>query len=98
MTSRGQPAGTASDPTARPAADGTVELADAGTRINSPAEDSCGNDAPLEITERFPQSLGNLAQNARFPHSHSRVSDFDKHERPRHEPDAAPVPRFQRRC
>jgi IstB-like ATP binding protein len=33
-----------------------------------------GNDAPLEITERFPQPLGNLAQNARFPHSHSRSS------------------------
>jgi hypothetical protein len=24
----------------------------------------------MEITERFPQPLGNLAQNARFPHSH----------------------------
>jgi hypothetical protein len=30
----------------------------------------CGNDAPVEITNRFPQELGNLAQNARFPHSH----------------------------
>ena len=37
-----------------------------------------GNDAPMEITERFPQPLGNLAQNARFPHSHSRLSDVDK--------------------
>ncbi len=33
-----------------------------------------GNDAPMEITERFPQPLGNLASNARFPHSHSRSS------------------------
>jgi hypothetical protein len=24
----------------------------------------------MEITKRFPQELGNLAQNARFPHSH----------------------------
>jgi hypothetical protein len=30
----------------------------------------CGNAGPMEITERFPQDLGNLAQNARFPHSH----------------------------
>jgi hypothetical protein len=28
----------------------------------------------MEITERFPQPLGNLAQNARFPHFHSRSS------------------------
>jgi hypothetical protein len=27
----------------------------------------------VEITELFPPALGNLAQNARFPHSHSRV-------------------------
>ena len=26
----------------------------------------------METTERFPQGLGNLAQHARFPHSHSR--------------------------
>ena len=37
-----------------------------------------GNDAAMEITKRFPQQLGNLAQNARFPHSHSRLSDVDK--------------------
>src|SRR5712692_5453651 len=35
-----------------------------------------GNDAPVEITKRFPQALGNLAQNARFPHSHRRSSVF----------------------
>src|SRR3989338_1675463 len=35
-------------------------------------EDGCGNDVPMETTERFPQGLGNLAQHARFPHSHSR--------------------------
>jgi hypothetical protein len=33
-----------------------------------------GNDALMEITKRFPQALGNLAENARFPHSHSRSS------------------------
>jgi hypothetical protein len=37
---------------------------------------SYGNDAPMEITERFPQPLGNLAHHARFPHSHSRLSVF----------------------
>ena len=31
-----------------------------------------GNAGAMETTERFPQRLGNLAQNARFPHSHSR--------------------------
>src|SRR3989442_2808788 len=35
-----------------------------------------GNDAPMEIRKRFPQTLGNLAQKARFPHSHSRFSSF----------------------
>ena len=36
----------------------------------------CGNAGPMETTERFPQRLGNLAQNARFPHSHSRLFLF----------------------
>jgi hypothetical protein len=27
----------------------------------------------MEITERFPQALGNLAENARFPHSHKPI-------------------------
>jgi hypothetical protein len=31
-----------------------------------------GNDGAMETTKRFPQRLGNLAQHARFPHSHSR--------------------------
>lgn len=30
----------------------------------------CGNGAPMEITNRFPRVLGNLAENARFPHFH----------------------------
>ena len=38
----------------------------------------CGNAAAVEITKRFPPRLGNLAQNARFPHSHSRLSDVDR--------------------
>jgi hypothetical protein len=33
----------------------------------------CGNAAPMEITKRFPQERGNLAQNARFPHSHKPI-------------------------
>ena len=32
-----------------------------------------GTHAPVEITKRFPQELGNLAQNARFPHSHKPI-------------------------
>jgi hypothetical protein len=70
----------AADPIARPAAAGTVELADANTRVGSCAEDGYGNGAAMEIRERFPQPLGNLAQNARFPHSHSRLSYFDQEE------------------
>jgi hypothetical protein len=36
----------------------------------------CGNVGPMEITKRFPQDLGNLAQNARFPHSHKPIFLF----------------------
>jgi len=32
------------------------------------------NDSPMETTKRFPQGFGNLAKNARFPHSHSQDS------------------------
>jgi hypothetical protein len=39
----------------------------ANRKTENPA---CGNAGPMEITKRFPQDLGNLAQNARFPHSH----------------------------
>jgi hypothetical protein len=31
----------------------------------------------MEITERFPQELGNLAQNARFPHFHKPITLSD---------------------
>ena len=65
-------------PTAQEAAGATIAI---GARAGYPpigisgATDTitrhgCGNGAPMEITERFPQTLGNLAQNARFPHSH----------------------------
>lgn|SRR3984893_4692995 len=90
---RGSTSPMAADPIARPATAGTVELADARTRISSPAEDACGNDAPMEITERFPQPLGNLAQNARFPHSHSRFSDVHKNKDQDTNPIRRPVPR-----
>jgi hypothetical protein len=96
MTHRGQRGGAApmaADPIARPTAAGTVELADDRTRISAPAEDGYGNAAPMEITERFPQPLGNLAQNARFPHFHSRFSDFDKNEDQDTSPIRGPVPR-----
>jgi hypothetical protein len=96
MTDRRQRGGTApmaADPIARPAAAGTVELANARTRISAPAEDGCGNVAPMEITERFPQPLGNLAQNARFPHSHSRLSDGDQIKDQDTNPIRGPVPR-----
>jgi hypothetical protein len=36
-------------------------------------EDGCGNGVPMETNERFPQGLGNLATNARFPHSHKPI-------------------------
>ncbi len=36
-------------------------------------EDGCGNDVPMETPKRFPQGLGNLAQHARFPHSHKPI-------------------------
>jgi hypothetical protein len=36
---------------------------------NRERENGCGNDDPMETQKRFPQGLGNLAQNARFPHS-----------------------------
>jgi hypothetical protein len=39
-------------------------------------EDGCGNGVPVESTNRFPQGLGNLAQNARFPHFHKPIT-FD---------------------
>ena len=68
----------ATDPIARPATAGTVELVHHSTHGAAGAENGCGNDAPLEITERFPQPLGNLAENGRFPHSHSRLSCFDQ--------------------
>jgi hypothetical protein len=32
----------------------------------------------METQKRFPQRLGNLAQDARFPHSHSRSSFLNK--------------------
>jgi hypothetical protein len=101
MTHRGQRGGTspmAADLIARPAAAGTVELANAHTRLSTPAEDGCGNGAAMEITERFPPPLGNLAQNARFPHSHSRVSDFDKNKDQDTHSIRGPRATLQRRC
>jgi hypothetical protein len=35
-------------------------------------ETGYGNAGAMETTKRFPQRLGNLAHDARFPHSHSR--------------------------
>jgi hypothetical protein len=34
-------------------------------------DDKYGNAVPMETTERFPQGLGNPAQTAGLPHSHS---------------------------
>jgi hypothetical protein len=36
------------------------------------AEDGYANDSPMETLNRFPQGFGNLAKDARFPHSHSQ--------------------------
>ena len=38
----------------------------------APRESGYGHAGAMETTERFPQRLGNLAHDARFPHSHSR--------------------------
>ena len=84
----------AADSIARPAAAGAVELGHRSMRVGPGAEDGCGNDAPMEITERFPQPLGNLAQHARFPHSHSRLSYFDQKNKDT-DPIRGPVPRSQ---
>ena len=42
-------------------------------REDDDGEDGCGNAVPMETKERFPQGLGNLATNARFPHSHKPI-------------------------
>jgi hypothetical protein len=61
-------------PTALEAAGATiVSRSDVGippTVARGGITDGCGNGAGMEITNRFPHRLGNLAQNARFPHSH----------------------------
>lgn len=77
----------AADPIAHPAAIGAVEPGCRSLRVGASAEDGCGNDAPMEITERFPQPLGNLAQNARFPHSHKPIPFFtDQKTKPKRKP------------
>jgi|HubBroStandDraft_4_1064222.scaffolds.fasta_scaffold661960_1 hypothetical protein len=83
----------AADPIAHPAAAGVVELGYRRMRIGAGADDDYGNAAPMEITERFPQPLGNLAQNARFPHSHSRFSHVDQNKDQNTNPIRGPVPR-----
>jgi hypothetical protein len=64
MTDRCQRGGTspmAADPIARPAAAGTVELANARTRISAPAEDGCGNDrdrgTPRDVAPPTPPGI-----------------------------------------
>jgi hypothetical protein len=58
---RGSTSPMAADPIARPATAGTVELADARTRISSPAEDACGNDrdrgTPRDVTPPTPPGI-----------------------------------------
>jgi hypothetical protein len=45
-----------------------------------------GNDGPVDITERCPPALGKLAQNARFPHFHSRsLREEEQEQRPKTE-------------
>ena len=72
----GDHAGThtlALDPIARPAASSTVEVGRRASDLAAHARRGYGNGGPVEITKRFPPDLGNLAQNARFPHFHSRL-------------------------
>src|SRR6202011_3623744 len=59
----------------RPCASLALCLTGPGQRtFTSQLSNMLGTHAGMEITERFPHPLGNLAQNARFPHSHSRLS------------------------
>jgi hypothetical protein len=63
----------------RPRASWPVELHAVAAVIPRRSAPGCGNAGPVEITTRFPQDLGNLAQTARFPHFHSRsVMYFSK--------------------
>ena len=64
MTHRGQRGRTspmAADLITRPAAAGTVELANAHTRISTPAEDGCGNDrdrgTPRDVAPPTPPGI-----------------------------------------
>ena len=41
------------------------------------ARGGCGNAGAVETTQRFPPRLGNLAQSARFPHSHEPTIVMD---------------------
>ena len=45
-----------------------------GSIVSRAGKNGCGNDVPVETPKRFPQGLGNLAKNARFPHFHSQSS------------------------
>ncbi len=67
-----------SDPIVRPRPSCAVEPSRRHHVLGLHAGHGCGNADPVEITKRFPPDLGNLAQNARFPHFHSRFSSFRK--------------------
>ena len=68
-----------------------VELEAATPGIRRPPARDCGNAGPMDITERCPQDLGNLAQHARFPHFHSRLFfvSHEEHQEDAHAPRAA---------
>jgi hypothetical protein len=88
----------AADPIARPAAAGTVELADANRRVGACAEDGYGNDAPMEIKERFHSRL-EISQRTRdfhIPTAASRIS-IKKNKDNRHGPRIRPMSHLSRR-
>src|SRR5713226_1468379 len=63
----------------RPCASLALCLTGPGQRTcTSKLSNMLGTPVPMETQKRFPQRLGNLAQNARFPHSHSRSSFLRK--------------------
>jgi tetratricopeptide (TPR) repeat protein len=53
--------------------DRALKIAAAVRELQLPVMTYLGNVVPMETQERFPQGLGNLAQNARFPHSHKPI-------------------------
>jgi hypothetical protein len=51
----------------RPAGQGLLSPSCGAQEVKTKIARGCGNDAPVEITKRFPQELGNLAEEREIP-------------------------------